>query len=104
MPRRRPQINFQVDPSMKTLYDEAYAEGHWVTRLCAAGLLLMIEEPATRQRAISRLREWEAKFEDASAEKIRSFVQHCAGALQTRAPKSQQGRKAPRSQKTVASK
>ena len=104
MPRRRPQINFQVDPSMKLLYDEAYAEGHWVTRLCAAGLLLMIEDPAARQRAITRLREWEAKYEDASADKIRSFVQQCAGTLQARAPKSQQARKAPRSQKAAAAK
>ena len=46
MPERRPQINFQVDETMKALYTEARQQGHWVTRFCAAGFLLMVEEPA----------------------------------------------------------
>ena len=66
MPQRRPQINFQVDQALKLLYDEAQEQGHWVARLCAAGFLLMVEDPAARARAISRLREWEVEYAYAS--------------------------------------
>ena len=79
---RRPQINFQVDPSLKCLYEEARASGHWVTRLCAAGLLLLVEDAAVRQRALNRLRDWEADYADADPERIRSFVQGAQAALQ----------------------
>jgi len=74
MPERRPQINFQVDPAMKMLYEEARAEGHWVTRLCAAGFLLMVEDARARKKAIQRLREWESEFEEASRDEIEAFL------------------------------
>jgi hypothetical protein len=82
MPQRRPQINFQVDEPMKLLYEEARICGHWVTRFCAAGLLLLVEDPRTRVRALNRLREWEAEYADASEDDIRVFVQGVEAALQ----------------------
>ncbi|MEW6251260.1 MAG: hypothetical protein AB1716_11475 [Planctomycetota bacterium] len=82
MAKRKPQINFQVDEGMKLLYEEAKISGHLVTRLCAAGLLLLVEEPQTRLRALNRLREWEEKYADASPEQVRAFVQGAATALQ----------------------
>lgn len=82
MPERRPQINFQVEQAMKSLYEEARASGHWVTRFCAAGLLLLVEEPETRMRAINRLREWEAEYADADPERIRAFVQGAQSGMQ----------------------
>jgi len=81
MARRRPQINFQVDEAMKLLYEQARLSGHWVTRLCAAGFLLMIENPRARVRAINRLIEWETEYENASPEEIRAFVQGARGAV-----------------------
>lgn len=89
--RKRPQINFQVEPVMKDLYEEARAQGHWVTRFCAAGLLLMIEDPAMRARAIQRLREWEAAYADASADRIRAFVEGAATAMRLPAPGNRPG-------------
>ena len=94
MPTRRPQINFQVDEAMKLLYEEAKISGHWVTRFCAAGLLLMVEDPRTRMRAINRLREWEAEYEDASEQEIRVFVQGAQDAMQRAARGSRPARKA----------
>ncbi len=82
MATRRPQINFQVDEPMKHLYEEAKHSGHWVTRFCAAGLLLMVEEPRIRLQALNRLREWEAEYEGAGEEEIRAFVQGAQDALQ----------------------
>lgn len=99
MPERRPQINFQVDESMKLLYEEAKANGHWVTRLCAAGLLLMVEDPEARQRACNRLIEWEARFAGASAGEIRAFVQGASVAMRGAARESSPARTAPRSRK-----
>lgn len=96
---RRPQINFQVDPSMKMLYEEARANGHWVTRLCAAGLLLMVEDPAARRKALNRLIEWEADYAGASAQQIRGFVQGAQDAMRGSAQGSSPGRKAPRAKK-----
>jgi len=100
MAKRKPQINFQVDENLKVLYDEAKACGHWVTRLCAAGLLLLVEDPEIRARALNRLREWEAEYADASPDEIRAFVQGAQIAL-TRAargsrprPTARGGRKA----------
>ncbi len=90
---RRPQINFQVDPPMKLLYEEARMWGHWVTRFCAAGLLLMVEDARIRARALNRLREWEVQYEGASPEDIRAFVQGTETALQRGTPG---GRKAPK--------
>ncbi len=86
MPARKPQINFQVEPSMKVLYEEAKGAGHWVTRLCAAGFLLMVEDPAARQHALSRLRAWEAEFESADEDTVRAFVAGAQAALQAPAP------------------
>jgi hypothetical protein len=80
---RRPQINFQVDHAMKLLYEEAKASGHWVTRLCAAGLLLLIERPQLRRDALNRLREWEDDYAGASEEKVRAFVQNAEDAVQS---------------------
>jgi hypothetical protein len=82
MNKRKPQINFQVEEPMKALYDEASNSGHRATRFCAAGLLLLIEDPRLRVRALNRLREWEAEYEDASEDDIRAFVQGAEGALQ----------------------
>jgi hypothetical protein len=95
MAPRRPQINFQVEPSLKRLYDEAYFAGHWVTRFCAAGLLLMVEDPAIRMRALNRLRDWEAEYADASLDQIRAFVQGAEDAVQRAAPDSRRGPTAP---------
>lgn len=81
MPDRKPQINFQVDQSMKTLYEESKNCGHWVTRFCAAGFLLMVEEPEIRMRALNRLREWEAEYDDADPDEVRAFVQGAQAAL-----------------------
>ena len=91
---RKPQINFQVDPNMKALYLEAKQSGYGVTRLCTAGFLLMVEEPATRARALNRLREWEAQYEGADPGEIREFVQAVQGALENAAPASRPKRKA----------
>ena len=99
MPARKPQINFQVDPSMKTLYEESKACGHWVTRFCAAGFLLMVEDPATRLRALNRLREWEAHYGEADVDEIRDFVQGAQAALRSAAPRSRPARKARRVRK-----
>lgn len=99
MAQRKPQINFQVEAAMKLLYDEAKAGGHWVTRLCAAGFLLMVEDARLRQRALQRLREWEARYGEASAEQVRAFVQGAQDALQAPAPGSRPARAAPRGRK-----
>ncbi len=99
MTRRRPQINFQVDPAMKLLYEEARISGHWVTRLCAAGFLLMVEDASARQQALARLRDWEADYDDASPEQIRDFVSGAQAALQAPARGSRPTRKAPRVKK-----
>jgi len=74
MAKRKPQINFQVEEPLKRLYDETREQGHWVARFCAAGFLLMVEDPAARAAAISRLREWEEQFESATPRQIRDFV------------------------------
>ena len=95
MLKRKPQINFQVDEPLKLLYDEARISGHWVARFCAAGLLLMVEDPRTRVRALNRLRDWEAEYADASPEQIRAFVQGAEAALQRAArgtPRAQPAR------------
>lgn len=99
MSSRRPQINFQVEPALKLLYEEARAEGHWVTRLCAAGLLLMVEDHAARAAAINRLRDWEVEYADASANEIRDFVRGVGRAMRSGARGNPQARKARRSQK-----
>ncbi|MGE3181782.1 MAG: hypothetical protein AB7N71_09135 [Phycisphaerae bacterium] len=92
--QRRPQINFQVEEVMKNMYEEAKAQGHWVTRFCAAGFLLMIENPRLRLQAIQRLREWEAEFADADDGEIRAFVEGAASALGRPAPDNPPARKA----------
>lgn len=94
MPQRRPQINFQVDHNMKILYEEAKACGHWVTRFCAAGFLLMVEDPQTRLRALNRLRQWEAEYGDADPDEIRDFVQGAQAAMTAAAPGNRRARKA----------
>lgn len=99
MADRRPQINFQVSPGMKRLYQEARDSGHWVTRFCAAGLLLMVEDPRLRVRAINRLREWEADYADASDEEIHDFVQGAEVAMQRATRGSQPAPKAPAKRK-----
>jgi hypothetical protein len=86
MGKRKPQINFQVEEPMKLLYEEAKISGHWVTRFCSAGLLLMVEDPAVRLRALNRLREWEAEYGDASLEDIRTFVQNVQADYAQRPP------------------
>lgn len=96
---RRPQINFQVPESMKALYDEVRACGHWATRWCAAGFLLMVERPDLRVRAFDRLREWEAEFEDADPGRLREFVADVERAMSGAAPESRPGRAAPKKRK-----
>ncbi|MDX2197607.1 MAG: hypothetical protein SF069_01390 [Phycisphaerae bacterium] len=98
-PVRRPQINFQVDDAMKLMYEEAKLQGHWVTRLCAAGLLMMIENPRARTQAMARLREWEGRYSDASPEQIRRFVEGAGAALQAPAPDTPPAPPAPRRRK-----
>jgi hypothetical protein len=101
MPARKPQINFQVDENMKTLYQESRACGHWVTRFCAAGFLLMVEDPTIRMRALNRLRDWEAEYADADPEEIRAFVQGAQAAMKGAAPRSRPAPKARRGRKTA---
>ena len=91
---RKPQINFQVEPALKTLYDEAReTAGHWVTRLCAAGLLILVEDAELRARALGRLREWEVEYADASDAKIRAFVMGQRGSIRSRPPGNAPGKK-----------
>jgi hypothetical protein len=92
MPARKPQINFQVEPAMKQVYNEAKAGGQWVARLCAAGFLLMVEDAELRRHAINRLREWEAHYGGASPEKIRAFVEAAQDAMQAPSRGSAPGR------------
>lgn len=73
---RKPQINFQVEPAMKLLYEEIKAAGYRPTRLCAAGLLLMVEDATLRVRALRRLQEWEIQHADASPGPLRQFLQN----------------------------
>ena len=80
-PARKPQINFQVDPALKLLYEEAKISGHWVSRFCAAGLLTMVEDADVRTRALNRLREWEIEYADAGPEHIRRFVAGASRAM-----------------------
>lgn len=101
MVNRKPQINFQVEPALKALYEEAKNSGHFVTRFCAAGLLLLIEEPKLRIHAINRLRAWESEYADASEDEIREFVQGAQAALRSSARDNQPARKAPRARKGV---
>lgn len=101
MAKRRPQINFQVDEPMKTLYEETKLAGHWVTRFCAAGLLLMIEEPRTRLRALNRLREWETQYADAAPDDIRTFVANVEEAMQRGVPETSPARPAHSPRKKV---
>ncbi len=82
MSKRKPQINFQVEPAMKLLYEQARGLGHRVTQFCAAGLLLMIDDPRARIRAINRLRDWLADYEHADAETVRDFVLGAHSAMQ----------------------
>jgi hypothetical protein len=96
MPKRKPQINFQVEEPMKLLYEEARFNGHWVTRFCAAGFLAMVEDPRLRVRALNRLREWEAKYADADPDDIRAFVQAAESAMQRGAPQTPPSRRARR--------
>ena len=76
---RKPQINFQVEPALKMLYEEVRAWGYRPTRLCAAGFLLMVEDPRVRRRGLARLRHWEADQAGASSEAIREFARHLDG-------------------------
>lgn len=99
MNRRKPQINFQVENNMKMLYDEAKAHGHWVTRLCAAGLLLMIEDGVSRNRALSRLRDWEAEYDAATEAEIRTFVEGAGAEMRAAARGSAPARKSPRAKR-----
>ena len=101
MPTRRPQINFQVDEAMKLLYDEAKISGHWVTRFCAAGLLMMVENSDLRARAIQRLRDWEIEYAHASADEIRDFVQGAEAAMRRAARGSRPSPKARPTRKTA---
>jgi len=97
--KRKPQINFQVDENMKILYREARACGHWVTRFCAAGLLLLVENPEIRIQALRRLREWEAEYADATPDEVRAFVQGAQDAMKRAARGSRPRPKARRGQK-----
>ena len=86
MPSRKPQINFQVEASLKFLYLEAKRSGLSVTRLCAAGLLLMLEDPAARARAVARLIAWEEQYAVASADDVRSFFRNLQRVFEGAAP------------------
>ena len=101
MPDRKPQINFQVDQSLKTLYEEAKAAGFSVTRLCAAGLLLLVHDADVRARGINLLREWEAEYSDASEDEIRTFVEEATLAVQRSARGSLPARKSRAAKKVV---
>ncbi len=98
-PKRKPQINFQVDEPLKHLYDEAKAAGHWVSRFCAAGLLMMVEDANARARAINRLRDWEVDYAGADAETVRYFVEGARSAMRRGARGSRPTRTTRRPQK-----
>ena len=99
MAKRKPQINFQVDEPMKMLYEEAKICGHLVTRFCAAGLLLMVEDPRQRLRALNRLRDWEVEYHQASEKQIRAFVQGAQDAMRGAARGSRPSRPVRRARK-----
>jgi len=80
MTSRKPQINFQVEPAMKALYEETKACGQRVTRLCAAGLLLMVQNPRLRVEALRRLRDWETEHAAAPPKQIRAIAQESLAA------------------------
>jgi hypothetical protein len=84
MTQRKPQINFQVEPSMKLLYEEAKACGHRTTCLCAAGLLVMVEDGCLRLDALRRLRDWETRYAGAPPEVIQAFVRGAGRRLERR--------------------
>ena len=98
-PERKPQINFQVDPALKALYEEAKISGHWVARFCAAGLLMMVEDPDIRMKSLNRLRDWEIEYADASDEQIRRFVQGAQRAMRSGARGSRPTRSTPAGKK-----
>lgn len=102
MDKRKPQINFQVAEAMKVLYEEAKLSGHVVTRFCAAGLLLLVEDPQARVRALERLRDWEEEYDGASQREIRAFVQAAQGALQRAARGNARGPSARRAKRAAA--
>ncbi len=86
---RKPQINFQVEPPLKVLYDVArQAGGYNVTRLCAAGLLYLLEHPDVQNRALNRLAEFYRDYEASDSEQMRAFVQGAKDALQRATPGS----------------
>jgi hypothetical protein len=86
---RKPQINFQVEAPLKSLYDVARrAGGYNVTRLCAAGLLYLLENPAVQSEALNRLGEFYRDYDRADPEQLRAFVQGAKDALRRAAPGS----------------
>ncbi len=101
MAKRKPQINFQVNEPMKILYEEAKICGHWVTRFCAAGLLMMVEDPRARVKALNRLRDWETEYEDASPDEIRAFALGAQDAMQRAARGSRPVRRVRRARKAA---
>lgn len=96
MAKRKAQINFQVDDGLKLLYEEAKHLGLSPTRLCAAGLLLLIEQPRLRVEATSRLRAWEQEYADASPSRVRRFVEELEAAFAAAVQESQPARPARR--------
>mgnify|MGYP000196765681 CR=1 FL=1 len=56
---RKAQVNFMVDARLKALYEHGKRLGHRVSRYCAAGLLLLLEDAKVRDHAMQRLVQWE---------------------------------------------
>lgn len=57
---RKPQITFQVSPRLKAAHQGSGVRyGLKMTRLCAAGLLYLMENPELRFKALARLSDFE---------------------------------------------
>jgi hypothetical protein len=90
MAARKPQISFQVAENLKLVYEAAnYLGAQNVTRLCAAGFLCLLENQDIRQRALSRLVEFETSRNSPHTQKeVEAYVQGLSDALQDK-PRSQ---------------
>ena len=91
MGTRKPQISFQVAENLKLVYEVAsYLGAHNVTRLCAAGLLFVLENPEVRQEALNRLVEFEtSKDSPRTQEQVEAYIRGLAGVVEDMPPSQQ---------------
>lgn len=77
MSLKKKEISFQVVDDLKQIYDIVGETGALKgTRLCAAGFLLVLENPAVRHHALRRLGEFERGEQSPSGEDdVRAYVE-----------------------------